>query len=143
MMFDTVRYWAYKAIRAHLNGGYDIWYAEVLKVAINANEVFLDPRGYSEVKATAKSVARWVWRNHGSAEFQAQFSAKQVKKGRKGGLISDSSHGGKARSATYSDLRQEALKLHIQGMKQKDIALKLNVSDRTIRTWIKNRKVQA
>ncbi|WP_034587610.1 helix-turn-helix domain-containing protein, partial [Acinetobacter sp. HR7] len=83
------------------------------------------------------------WRNHGSAEFQAQFSAKQAKKGRKGGLISDSSHGGKARSATYSDLRQEALKLHIQGMKQKDIALKLNVSDRTIRTWIKKRKVQA
>jgi DNA-binding NarL/FixJ family response regulator len=143
MMFDTVRFWAYKAIRAHLNGGYDIWYAEVLKVAINANEAFLDPLGYSEVKATAKSVARWVWRNHGSAEFQAQFSAKQAKKGRKGGLISDSSHGGKARSATYSDLRQEALKLHIQGMKQKDIALKLNVSDRTIRTWIKKRKVQA
>ena len=143
MMFDTVRYWAYKAIRAHLSGGYDLWYAEVLKVAINSNEAFLDPLGYSEVKATAKSVARWVWRNHGSAEFQAQFSAKQAKKGRKGGLISDSSHGGKARSATYSDLRQEALKLYIQGMKQKDIALKLNVSDRTIRTWIKKRKVQA
>ncbi|WP_034587616.1 replication initiation protein, partial [Acinetobacter sp. HR7] len=53
MMFDTVRYWAYKAIRAHLSGGYDLWYAEVLKVAINSNEAFLDPLGYSEVKATA------------------------------------------------------------------------------------------
>ncbi|WP_154020940.1 helix-turn-helix domain-containing protein, partial [Acinetobacter baumannii] len=74
---------------------------------------------------------------------QGQFSGKQAKKGREGGVISDSSHAGKARSATYIDLGQEALKLHIQGMKQKDIALKLNVSDRTIRTWIKKRKVQA
>jgi uncharacterized protein YjcR len=40
-------------------------------------------------------------------------------------------------------MRHEALKLHLQGMKQIDIAKQLNVSDRTIRTWIKKRKVQA
>lgn len=144
MMFDTVRYWAYKAIRAHLSGGYDLWYAEVLKVAINSNEAFLDPLGYSEVKATAKSVARWVWRNHGSAEFQAQFSAKQAKKGRKGGLISDSSHGGKARSATYSDIRQEALKLHVTGKSIKEISEFLNVHRNSVSKWVKNHaQVQA
>lgn len=143
MMFDTVRFWAYKAIRAHLNGGYDIWYAEVLKVAINANEAFLDPLGYSEVKATAKSVARWVWRNHGSAEFQAQFSAKQARKGRKGGLVSDSSNGGKARSATYSDLRQEAFKLHVNGVSNSKIAEQLKVSRRTVIRWLQGVTVQA
>ena len=143
IMFDVVRKWAYKAIRACLDDGYDSWYQKVLNMSINANGAFLDPLLYSEVKATAKSIAKWVWRNHHSAEFQAMFSEKQARKGRKGGLASDSSHGGKARSAKYSDIRQEALKLHIQGMKQKDIALKLNVSDRTIRTWIKKRKVQA
>ena len=144
MMFDTVRYWAYKAIRAHLSGGYDLWYAEVLKVAINSNEAFLDPLGYSKVKATAKSVARWVWRNHGSAEFQAQFSAKQAKKGRKGGLISDSSHGGKARSATYSDIRQEALKLHVTGKSIKEISEFLNVHRNSVSKWVKNHaQVQA
>ena len=141
MMFDTVRFWAYEAIRAFISGSPDSWYAEVLKVAINANGAFLEPLPYSEVKATAKSIARWVWRNHTAAH--AKFIERQSVKGRKGGLSSDSSHGGKARSQQYSDMRQEALKLHIQGIKQKDIALQLNVSDRTIRTWVKKRKVQA
>lgn len=136
-MFDISRYWAYKAIRAHLEGGYDSWYTKVLNVAISANGAFIAPLSYGEVKATAKSVARWVWRNHHSAEFQAQFSQKQAKRGRKGGLASNSSNGGKARSQQYSDMRQQALQMHVQGIKQKEIAKKLKVSDRTIRTWVK------
>lgn len=142
MMFDTVRFWAYKAIRAHLNGGYDIWYAEVLKVAINANEAFLDPLCHSEVKATAKSVARWVWRNHGSAEFQAQFSAKQARKGKAGAAAANAvgacSTGGKVRSQQYSDIRQEALKLHVMGFNPTQIAKKLNISRPSVYKWVKN-----
>ena len=142
MMFDTVRFWAYKAIRAHLNGGYDIWYAEVLKVAINANEAFLDPLCHSEVKATAKSVARWVWRNHGSAEFQAQFSAKQARKGKAGAAAANAvgacSTGGKVRSQQYSDIRQEALKLHVMGFNPTQIAKKLNISRSSVYKWVKN-----
>lgn len=141
MMFDTVRFWAYEAIRAHLSGGYDLWYAEVLKVAINANEAFLDPLGYSEVKATAKSVARWVWRNH--AEAHAKFIERQISKGRLGGLKSDSSHGGKARSQQYSDMRQEAVKLHIQGVNNTQIAELLKVNRRTIIRWLQGVTVQA
>ena len=141
MMFDTVRFWAYEAIRAFISGSYDGWHREVLNVAVNANGAFLEPLPYSEVKAIAKSVSRWVWRNHGKA--YAKFIERQAVKGRKGGLVSDSSHGGKARSQQYSDLRQQALQLHIQGIKQKQIAIQLDVSDRTIRNWIKKRKVQA
>jgi hypothetical protein len=66
-------------------------------MSLSANGAFLDPLPYSEVKATAKSIAKWVWRNHTSAEFQTWFSAKQANRA-KGGLNSDSSHGGKARS---------------------------------------------
>jgi hypothetical protein len=88
---------------------------EVLNVAINANGAFLEPLPYSEVKATAKSVSRWVWRNHGKA--YAKFIERQAVKGRKGGLVSDSSHG-KARSAAVQRYKTEALKLHIQGIKQ-------------------------
>ena len=131
-MFDTTRYWAYTAIRAHLGGNYDSWYTEVLKVATNANGAFVEPLSYSEVKATAKSVSRWVWRNHGKA--YAKFIERQAAKGRKG----DSSHGGKARSAQYSDMRQEALKLHIMGFNPTQIAKKLNISRPSVYSWVKN-----
>ena len=130
-MFDTVRCWAYKAIREHRGSTFDIWLGKVLEQCQNANGAFLEPLPYSEVKATAKSVSCWVWRNHGKA--YAKFIERQAAKGRKG----DSSHGGKARSAKYSDVRQEALKLHIQGMNNTKIAEVLNVSRRSVINWLK------
>ena len=132
MMFDTVRFWAYKAIREHLSVGFDRWYAEVLEQAKNVNGAFLQPLPYSEVKATAKSVARWVWRNHAAAH--AKFIERQAAKGRKG----DSSHGGKARSAQYSDMRQEALKMHLMGKSIKEISEYLSVHRNSVSKWIKN-----
>lgn len=141
MMFDTVRFWAYEAIRAFISGSPDSWYAEVLKVATNANGAFLEPLPHSEVKATAKSIARWVWRNH--TEAHAKFIERQTAKGRKGGLSSDSSHGGKARSAQYSDIRQEALKLHIMGLSVTKIANQLGISRPSVYAYLKSVKVQA
>ena len=132
MMFDTVRFWAYEAIRAFISGSTDSWYAEVLKVATNANGAFLEPLPHSEVKATAKSIARWVWRNHSDAHVK--FIERQAAKGRKG----DSSHGGKARSAQYSDIRQEALKLHVMGKSIKEISEYLNVHRNSVSKWVKN-----
>lgn len=131
-MFDTVRYWAYKAIRAHLSTGFDRWYSEVLNQAKNANDAFIQPLPYSEVKATAKSIARWVWRNH--AEAHAKFIERQAMKGRMG----DSSHGGKARSAQYSNTRQEALKMHVMGKSIKEISEYLGVHRNSVSKWIKN-----
>ena len=140
-MFDTVRYWAYKAIRAHLSDGFDNWHSEVLEQTKNANNAFIQPLPYSVVKATAKSIARWVWRNH--AEAHAKFIERQISKGRLGGLKSDSSHGGKARSQQYSDMRQEAVKLHIQGVNNTQIAELLKVNRRTIIRWLRGVTVQA
>jgi len=141
-MFDTVRFWAYEAIRAFVSGAPDNWYTEVLKVAINANNAFIEPLPYSEVKATAKSIARWVWRNH--TEAHGKFIERQAAKGRKGGLSSDSSHGGKARSQQYSDMRQEALKLHVMGKSIKEISEYLNVHRNSVSKWVKiHAQVQA
>ena len=134
-MFDTVRFWAYKAIRAHLSTRFDSWHSEVLKQAKNANDAFIQPLPYSEVKATAKSIARWVWRNQ--TEAHAKFIERQAEKGRKG----DSSHGGKARSAQYSDIRHEALKLHIMGVNNTQIAQQLKVNRKTITRWLKQVKI--
>ena len=104
-------------------------------MAINTNSGFSIALPYSEVKATANSIARWVWRNHGEAV--ATFLERQAEKGRKGGLKSDSSPGGRARSETYSDLRQEARKLHLQGVKVTNIAKQLGISRPTVYAYLK------
>jgi hypothetical protein len=142
MMFDTVRFWAYKAIREHLGSGLDSWYQEVLERSKIANGAFLEPLPYSEVKATAKSIAKWVWRNHNSAEFQQAFSEKQAKRGKKGALVANAKganqKGGKARSKQYYDMRQEALKMHIIAKSIKEISTLLNVHRNTVSNWLKD-----
>ena len=140
MMFDVVRKWAYKAIRACLGDGYDSWYQKVLNMSLDANGAFLDPLPYSEVKATAKSIAKWVWRNHTSADFHAWFGAKQSNRAKIGVSKGNVSKGGKARSAKYSDVRQEALKLHIVGKSIKEISEYLNVHRSSVSKWLKSGK---
>ena len=137
-LFDLVRHWAYRAIKDLSDVTYDEWEAEVLSRASNVNTGFSAPLDHKEVGCTARSIAKWVWRNHGSEEFQAIFSAKQAARGRKGGKASNSSNGGKARSEQYSDLRAEALKLHVSGINNTQIAKQLNVSRMTVNRWLKS-----
>ena len=46
----------------------------------------------------------------------------------------------KARSAKYSDVRQEALKLHIVGKSIKEISEYLNVHRSSVSKWLKSGK---
>lgn len=140
-MFDSIRFWAYKAIRGHLEGGCDGWYEQVLNIAQNVNSAFVSPLPYSEVKATAKSVAKWVWRNHHSADFQKLFSKKQSIRAKKGVAKGNTSRGGKARSATYMDIRQQALQMHLQGKTIQQISVLLSTHRNSISKWIKQGKV--
>lgn len=86
MMFDTVRYWAYKAIRAHRGSTFAIWLGKVLEQCQNANSAFIEPLPYSEVKATAKSIARYCWKKDGY-HYQ-EFIDRQSRKGKLGGIQS-------------------------------------------------------
>ena len=129
-MFDTVRKWAYKAIRAHRGGIYNTWLDEVVKHCLSVNEAFLEPLPYSEVKATAKSIATYCWKK--DAYCYQEFIDRQSRKGKLGGL-----KGGVIRSNNYKDKRIEAVILHRDGVSQKEIAKRLGVSDRSIRNWLK------
>ena len=66
-VFDNVREWAYTAIRAHWRpNGYDAWLCAVQAACECTNVFGLEQGGplpHSEIKATAKSIARWTWRN--------------------------------------------------------------------------------
>jgi hypothetical protein len=82
-MFDTVRKWAYKAIREHRGNTFDIWLGKVLEQCQNANGAFIEPLPYSEVKATAKSIACYCWKKDGY-HYQ-EFIDRQSRKGKLGG----------------------------------------------------------
>ncbi|MBH0097509.1 primase C-terminal domain-containing protein, partial [Psychrobacter sp. NZS113] len=84
-LFDTVRHWAYSAIREHRGKTWEQWYNSVLKNAQNVNMMFSEPLPYSEIKATAKSIAKYCWKN--DAYHYNEFIYRQALKGRKGGKI--------------------------------------------------------
>ncbi|WP_253452446.1 replication initiation protein [Halomonas sp. Y3] len=81
-LFDRLRCWAYKAIRQGWPD-YDRWHEAVLARARAYND-FETPLPESEVRASAKSVARYTHRHFSPAAF----SAWQAAQGRKGGVRS-------------------------------------------------------
>jgi hypothetical protein len=85
-LFDTVRKWAYTAVRAHRGGIYSIWLDEVTKQCLSVNETFLEALPYSEIKATAKSIATYCWKK--DAYCYQEFIDRQTRKGKLGGIES-------------------------------------------------------
>lgn len=77
-LFELLRLWAYKARR-------DPWLSEsffyeaVLGHALRINDGFTPPLPHSEVRATARSVARWTWRRMSSEGFKAVQVARSKK----------------------------------------------------------------
>ena len=131
-LFDTVRFWAYKAIREHRGSTFDIWLGKVLEQCQNANGAFLEPLPHGEVKATAKSIATYCWKK--DAYCYQEFIDRQSRKGKLG----NSSNGGKARSNIYIEKRQKALELSINGMNNTQIAKELDVDRKTVARWLRN-----
>jgi hypothetical protein len=91
MLFDELRKWACRAIRDYWGSGprgWDEWLACCESRAGTVNAGFSMALHWSEVRHTAKSVARWTWK-HVTAKG---FSVWQAAQGKKAGIAS-----GKAR----------------------------------------------
>ncbi|UNW11111.1 replication initiation protein (plasmid) [Acinetobacter indicus] len=122
--FHTVRHIAYTdMIEFFRNGGrfFENWFNHVLSLVNDVNNVFREPMDYKEVSGIAKSISRFTWKHH--AECEMRFYKRQQAKGRKGGV---------SRSQKYDPIRKEAKRLFRLGVPCKDIALKLQVSYRSI-----------
>lgn len=79
-LFERTRLWAYKAIRQGWPD-YGQWLNAVEQRASGYNVAFEQPLQAAEVRHTAKSIAKWVYR-----EFSPEgFSQWQAVQGRKGG----------------------------------------------------------
>lgn len=126
-LFETGRYWAYKAVRDYLHHhSSTTWESTVLAYMESINEGFEPPLPHAEVKATAKSIARWVWQRFSYGDFNAVQAKRGAKGGKKGGAV---------RSAQYQPKRIEAARLKAEGMNNTQIAKQLGVSRMTVIRW--------
>lgn len=131
VLFDQLRKWAYKGIRAYWGGGlsgWNAWLSQCNTKALVYNGDFLRPLDGREVWHIARSVAKWTWRTF-SAEGFSQWQAAQ---GRKGGHAS-----GQARKAASEDKRASARIMAAAGMSQRAIAQELGVSHVAVGKWLK------
>ena len=120
-LFDRLRRWAYKAIRQGWPDEQQ-WHRAVFERA-NMYNVHDNPLPPNEVRHTATSVAKWVFRN-----FSRQaFSQVQASRG---------SRKGKARR---DQLLPKVLEMQAQGASHRAIAKALGVSHMTINNWLKSR----
>jgi len=82
-MFDTARLWAYGQWWEHRHGTAEAWIRLVLQRCHAINTEFADPLPFVEVRATAHSVGKWIWRNFDEVAYRA----RQGEVGRKGGRV--------------------------------------------------------
>jgi len=90
-LFDELRFWAYVAIRQGWPE-FNRWHEACLERADGINKRFADPLPWSEVKATAKSVAKWTHKRFSQQGLldlieRTHTPELQAKRGRRSGEV--------------------------------------------------------
>lgn len=76
-LFDNLRRRAYREVAGFREGGcYQTWWRFILDAARKLNS-YNQPLPDSEVQATARSVAKWVWRHFGQGAAVERFRDRQ------------------------------------------------------------------
>lgn len=131
-LFENCRRWAYRQVLAYRVGGtYQSFHQAVLEHCESFNsENFPTPLAHPEVKATAKSIAKWTWNNYTARWTDEQFSKVQSFRGKLGGKKS-----GRGRTETDIEKRVMANLYSMVGLKQVDIASIVKTTQGTVAKW--------
>lgn len=139
-MFEEARWWAYsKVLSYRLAGDSGGFYDAVLNYCETINAGFPSPLNFSEVRATAKSIARWTLRHYtGSGSMSDEDWAKHVADTHTPELQRERQAMQVAsRHRATKTAREQAKTMKAGGSSQKDIAKALKVSEATICRWLK------
>ena len=136
-LFEQGRKWAYKAIRDYwAPNGLPKWEKAVRGQLEAINGQFPQPLPLSEVKATAKSIAKWTWSRITPVGLQELIERthtpeRQAERGRKGGKAS-----GETRRQSREQQRATARRLRAKGYTQQAIAAELGIPRTTVQRWL-------
>jgi len=122
-LFETLRKWAYRAIRQGWPD-FEQWLIACEVRADGINKGFDKPLPWSEVKGTAKSVAKYTHKRFSEGAFSAIQSARQAKSV-------------EARIVKTQDKREQAIELKKGGMTVREISELLSVGKSTVARWCK------
>jgi hypothetical protein len=128
-LFNDLRRYAYVDVRKFKNGAYNAFYDSILTQGVCLNSFFKIPLDIREVQHIVKSISKWVW--HRRIEFcyhREEWLALQMHRGKKGGL---------ANGQRNEEKRLQAIKMLEYGLTKREIAQKIQVTDRTLRNWLK------
>lgn len=127
-LFENLRRWAYREVlKYRLTSNFEAFKDTVFCQGIAFNQ-FPKPLSIAEVKATAKSIAKWTWQHYTGRVSDEEFSLVQAGRGKLGGL---------AKGQANEENRATARLMASKGMKQQAIADELKVSQMTISRWLK------
>lgn len=63
-LFDKLRFWAYSRVEQAREGSFSGWLADVTAYGMAINADFSTPLSFTEMTATARSVAKWTWKHY-------------------------------------------------------------------------------
>lgn len=129
--FDYLRFSAYSQVRQwkKSGAGYVNWLNWLYQTALDHTQTYHSPPlDHREVYHIAKSVVHWTWTRFDVEASDRRWSARQAARGRKSG---------EARRRATEQQRATARLMAAGGDSTRQIAAALDVTDRTIRNWLK------
>ena len=136
-LFNGLRTWCYRWLPEYRPGGFDHWHGAVRNKAEKLN-TFIDPLPNSEIRATAKSIAKWVWDRYTGRKTIAHLAEDGLTPATFSLLQSNLGKMGMAnRWGDNSAKQTEAVRMYAGGLTQKQIADELEVSQQTVSRWVK------
>lgn len=138
-LFDSVRKWAYRAVRKYL-GSYDSFHRAVTGRLSSLNEQFIHKLSFREIKGLARSITKWVWksslRTKSQKDYDKTFSKIQRARGIKGAVKSLQS-----RQKKFMKFKSDVLEnIEVLSLSAKEIADIYSVTPRTAYRWLKTLK---
>lgn len=136
-LFDSLRAWAYKWVGDYRAGGLERW-IEVVRDKAEKLNTFLEPLPTNEVKATARSVAKWTFQHYTGSLGPGSLAEAGLTPETFALVQSNLGKMGNAkRWGDNTDKRGQARRLKDAGATQVEIAQQLEVNQATVSRWLK------
>ena len=114
-LFDTVRYWAYSAIRGNWRPeGAELCAQAVYEHCMEANQ-FTNPLGDRELRCIARSIAKWTWKRFRPGEFAA-WQKRRIER-------------------RWGVRKPQGIEMLVGGASTAEVATTLGVTQRMARYW--------